>query len=69
MPVFVSTTCLVRLLPFVTLPNAKLLWFDCKLPVGADVPFPLSATVNFGLFVSLLLIVSVPVAAPVVVAV
>ena len=39
------------------------------MPVGADVPFPLNATVNFGLFVSLLLIVNVPVAAPVVVAV
>jgi hypothetical protein len=63
-PVLVKTICLVRLLPLVTLPNAKLLWFACKLPVGAAVPVPLSATVVVGCTVSLLEIVNVPVAAP-----
>jgi hypothetical protein len=64
-PVFVTTTCFIKLLPVETFPKLKPVWLAWRVPVGAVVPVPLKVTVTFGLVVSELFIERLPAAAPV----
>jgi hypothetical protein len=45
-PEFVRTTCFTEFVPVFTFPKLRLLWFDCRFPVGVAVPVPVNGIVN-----------------------
>ena len=66
-PVLLKLICFVTLLPALTLPKANDAGFACSCPNVAEEPAPPKVTVMVGLVGSLLVIVKVPVVAPLVV--
>ena len=64
LPVFVRTTCCVELEPVATLPKLTEVGFACNWPTGVVEPVPLKFTIALGVFGSLLVIVTLPLAAP-----
>lgn len=63
-PVLVMTTCWLELLPVAIVPKLRLEELALNCPVAAADPVPASGTLSVGLFGSLLVIVTLPVAAP-----
>ena len=63
-PVLLKTMVFVELLPMPTLPKLKDVGFACNCPAAAVEPVPANATVVVGLTGSLLVMESVPLAAP-----
>ena len=67
LPALVRTICCELLLPVVTVPKLTLAGLADSWPTGTDEPVPLRATVMLGLFGSLLVTVTLPLALPAVV--